>query len=359
MTDSYEIRDVYDSDYEAIADLADKNELLLEGLTTTIFSRMLKWLHGNSGTCRRVQILAQSHDGVLAHYGGVPFKMKWFEKSISAVLASNLVIDKNFRKQSPFFALQKEFIKSYQEKGYSFAYGVITREGVLNPHLRMGWKSLGALHVYARPISLNLIFKKLEVNYLIYGLAKYPLKLIQKIWDVIFFLNQKNVKVFEEINFNHSLSAQLGYWMSKKLICSKRSIDTLNWRFCEFEDRNYRIFIANINSISAGYMVVRLMQMKGFLSVAIIDIVVFNDDKNVFKALVNKSILYARQSNAELVVSAITDHDGLKNSFQRSGFVKTREQFTIVGHFPKNGRLKFSEFNFSDFHINWFDHDYV
>lgn len=359
MTDGYEIRDVCDTDYDAIADLAGKNELLLEGLTPTIFSRMLKWLHGNSGIGKRVQILAQSHDGVIAHYGGVPFKMKWHGNSILSVLASNLVIDKHYRKQSPFFSLQKEFIKSYQEKDYSFAYGAITREGVLNPHLRMGWKPLGALHVYARPISLNFIFKKLVINPFISGLAKYPLQLLQRLWDTIFLLDQKNVEVFEEVNFNHSISAQLGYWMSKKLICSERSVEALNWRFCECEDRNYRIFIAYVNSLPAGYMVARLMSMKQFLSVAIVDFVVFNDDKNVFNALMKKSILFARQNNADLVASALTDHEVLKNFFYRAGFFKTREQFTIVGHFPKNGKIKFSEFNFSDFHINWFDHDYV
>jgi adenylylsulfate kinase len=56
-------------------------------------------LYSNSSVGKRVQILAQSPHGVIAHYGGVPFKMKWYEKSISAVLASNLVVDKNYRKQ--------------------------------------------------------------------------------------------------------------------------------------------------------------------------------------------------------------------------------------------------------------------
>ena len=99
--------------------------------------------------------------------------------------------------------------------------------------------------------------------------------------------------------------------------------------------------------------------MKQFLSVAIVDLVVFNDDKKVFNALMKRCILFARQGNADLVASALTDHDGLSNSFRRAGFFKSREKFTIVGHFPKNGDIKFSEFHFSNFHINWFDHDYV
>ena len=127
MSDLYEIRDVGDGDLNAIANLASKNELLLEGLTPTIFSGMLKWLYSKSEVGKKIQFLAQIPTGVIAHYGGVPFKMKWHSKAISATLASNLVVDKNYRKHSPFFALQKEFIKSYQEKGYSFAFRGIGR----------------------------------------------------------------------------------------------------------------------------------------------------------------------------------------------------------------------------------------
>jgi len=285
--------------------------------------------------------------------------MKWHKKKISAILASNLVVDKNYRKQSPFFSLQKEFIKSYHAKGYSFAYGAITREGVLNPHLRMGWKSLGLLHVYIRPTSLNYIFSKYVNNPLISGLARFPLQLVQKMWDIIFFLRKKNIQVVEEAIFDNSMSTLLDDWMKKNKICSDRSVEILNWRFSENKDRNYRIYIAYINGLPAGYLVARLMPMKQFLSVALVDLVLFKEDKYVFNALMKQCLSFAHDSKADLIASALTDHDSLKSYFYRSGFFRSREKFTIVGHFPKNGDLKFSEFHFSDFHINWFDHDYV
>lgn len=359
MSDLYEIRDVGDDDLNAIANLASENELLLEGLTPTIFSGMLKWLYSKSEVGKKIQILAQIPKGVIAHYGGVPFKMKWHEKAISATLASNLVVDKSYRKHSPFFALQKEFIKSYQEKGYAFAYGAITREGVLNPHLRVGWKVLGSLDVFVRPISLYSIFVKLANYPVISLLAKFPLQLLQKLLDAIFYLRQDNIQVLEEASFADSMSFPLNSWMQKKKICAERSIEALNWRFSSFKDRNYRIFVPYVNSLPAGYIVLRLMPMKQFLSVAIVDLVIFNDDKKVFNALMKRCICFARQSNADLVTSVLTDHDELSNSFHWAGFFKTREKFIIVGHFPKNGDIKFSEFNFSDLHINWFDHDYV
>lgn len=359
MSDFYEIRDVEDGDHDAIANLAYKNELLLEDLAPSTFSRMLTWLHSKSDIGKRVQILAQIPSGVIAHYGGVPFKMRWHGTSISTILASNLVVDKNYRKNSPFFGLQKEFIKSYQEKGYAFAYGAITREGILNPHLRVGWKSLGALHVHVRPIALSFIFGKLVNNSVISRLFKFPLQLLQKFWDIIFFLSQNNVKVSEEVVFDGSISDSLDDWMNKKKICAVRSVESLNWRFSDFQDRDYRLFIAYVNSLPVGYLVARLMPMKQFLSVAIVDLVIFKDDKKVFNALMKRCITFAHQNNADLVASALTDHDGLRNFFRRAGFFKSREKFTIVGHFPKNGKIKFSEFLFSDFHLNWFDHDYV
>jgi hypothetical protein len=359
MSNFIKIRDVRDDDHDAIAELAEKNKLLLNNLTPTIFSRTLNWLHGNSDTDKRVQILAQSLNRVTAHYGGVPFKIKWYEKNISAVLASNLVVDENYRKQSLFFSLQKEFIKSYQKKGYSFAYGAITREGVLNPHLRVGWKSLGALYVFIRPISLDITFKKLLNNSVVLNLIIFPLQIIQKIWDIVFFLKRNNIEIVEEVTFSNSISSLLDEWMKKKKICSIRTAETLNWRFCDFKDRSYSIFVSYKNSAPTGYLVVRFMQMKKLSCLAIVDIVILNDKKNVFNALMKKSIDFARKRKADLISTALTDHDQLKSSFYSAGFFKSQEKFIIVGHFPKVGDVKNSDFTFSDFHINWFDHDYV
>jgi len=220
MSNPYSIVDVKDCDIDAIANLAEKNDLLLEGLTPPMFSKMLRWLHSSSEVGRRVQILARAAGDVIAHYGGGPFSMKWHEKKISTVLASNLVIDKEYRRQSPFFSLQKQFFGSYREKGYSFAYGVITREGVLNPHLRMGWKSLGVLDVYVRPISLNSIFRKMVNKSPIPNLFKFPLMLMQNIWDAIFSFQKNGLNVIEVNSFDDSMAIMLKDWMEKKKICA-------------------------------------------------------------------------------------------------------------------------------------------
>lgn len=356
MSEPFIIRDARESDIESISKLAEGSDLLLEGLSPETFERSLNWLHANSMRDKRIQLLAECPEGIIAHYGGIPFKMKFYDNKIYTVLASNLVVDRAHRKQSPFFALQKEFIKSYQVKGYSFAFGVITREGVLNPHLRMGWKRLGSLHVFIRPIALDSIFTKLIKIRSISIFSKFPLKLMQLLWNSFFYCHPKTFSVQEVTSFDNSISNLLDDWMSKKNICSERSVESLHWRFSEFKDRGYRIFVFLENSTPSGYMVTRLMPMKQFLCVALVDIVVLNDNKRVFSALMSKCISFAREQNADLIASALTDHDSLKNSFYGAGFFRSKERFTIVGHFPKNG---FANFNFTDFHINWFDHDYV
>lgn len=359
MSESFKIRDVEVSDIENISNLAKENNLLLEGLSPEIFGRSLNWLHSYLTKEKKIQILAECPEGVIGHYGGIPFKMKFYANKIFAVLASNLVVDRNHRRQPSFFELQKEFIKSYQAKDYGFAYGAITRDGVLNPHLRMGWKQLGSLNVFIRPISLGSIIGKLVKIPLIPKLAKFPFKLMQFLWDLIFHSRQKTFCIEEITSFDNSISNLLNEWMNNKSICSERSVESLNWRFSEFKDRGYHIFIFYENSIPSGYCVVRLMPMKQFLCLALVDIVVRNDNKRIFSALMKKCISFARLQKADLIASALTDHDPLKNLFYSAGFFRSQEKFTIVGHFPKNGFVNFKNFPFTDFHINWFDHDYV
>jgi hypothetical protein len=71
------------------------------------------------------------------------------------------VIDESVRKKALFFPLQKHFVGLLGSLGYDFSYGLMTRPPVLKPHLAVGWKKIGELKVFARPVAAGRIVSKL------------------------------------------------------------------------------------------------------------------------------------------------------------------------------------------------------
>ena len=270
-----------------------------------------------------------------------------------------MVIDKQYRVNSLFFRIQKRFIESYRELNYQFAYGIINREGVLNLHLRMGWKELGKLHVFVKPISLHQIFKKKYGYNLFSYLLKIPLLLLQKSIDIYYEKKNYCIEIKEANNFNKDIFPLINDWIANKKICSVRSPEILNWRYSKLTGRNYKIYISYKNLMPNGFIVARTMKIKELTCTMIVDIVVKDNNKEVLYSLLNKCKDLSKNSNADVMAYAATVHDDILNLIKRFGFIKSPEYFTIVGHFNNNSNFIIGKFDFSDFHINWFDHDYV
>lgn len=354
------IRDADVSDASKIISLAQNNDLLLDGLTPSLFQRMLEWLYLAPPFGKQVQFVAEDSDkSLVAHYGGVPFCFQWGKENLLGLLASNLVVAKDFRKQSPFLALQRSFAKAYPQRGYAFAYGAITRKGVLDPHLRMGWKLAGSLNVYVRPIAAAKILEKLTKGFFLSKLLNLPIQLVQRIFNLITTPKSSTFSIRLVDQFDDSWSIFLQTWMKEQDICAVRSPEVLNWRYCQFSERRYQILAAYENSLPVGYLILRKMPMREFISMAIVEVLVQHSRPKVFKALTREAILYAEKAEVDLMATALTDHDNLRFLFQKVGFIRTPEKFSIVAHYPKSFLSDPITALFTRWHINWFDHDYV
>lgn len=360
MTHELLIRDADLSDASKITSLAQNNHLLLDGLTPSLFQRMLGWLYLDAPFGKQVQFVAEDSDkNLVAHYGGVPFCFQWGKGNLLGLLASNLVVAKDFRKQSPFLALQRSFAKAYPQRGYAFAYGAITRKGVLEPHLRMGWKLAGSLNVYVRPISAAKIFEKLTKDSFLSKLLNLPMQFAQRIFNLITTPKSLTFSIRSIDQFDDSWSVLLKDWMQDQDICAVRSPEVLNWRYCQFSERNYQILAAFENSSPVGYLVLRKMHMREFMSMAVVEVLVKQSRLDVFKVLAREAILYSENANVDLMATSLTDHDDLRSAFQKVGFIRTSEKFSIVAHYPKSFLADPIANQFKRWRLNWFDHDYV
>ena len=69
--------------------------------------------------------------------------------------------------------------------------------------------------------------------------------------------------------------------------------------------------------------------------------------------------LQALEEKVDLASIVINPSSSIFKYLVRFGFLKTPESFTVVVNEPKRKDFEFNEKNFCNWHITWFDNDFV
>ena len=94
-------------------------------------------------------------------------------------------------------------------------------------------------------------------------------------------------------------------------------------------------------------------------SLALVDILFLPVDKDTAKALLGAVHYQALKERVDLTSLIINPSSSMLKYLMRFGFIKTSESFTVVVNEPRNKEHEFNKKNFHNWHITWFDHDYV
>jgi hypothetical protein len=301
----------------------------------------------------------EENQRILAHFGAIPFAMKFGDQRLLSCFAANIVIDESARKKALFFPLQKHFVGLLGSLGYDFSYGLMTRPPVLKPHLAVGWKKIGELKVFARPVAAGRIVSKLFPKLGFQKTLDYLSRPFQWLFDACTVKGPHHVELSEVERFDASFEDFLSQWTSSQDITAVRSVEVLNWRFCGFTERNYKITVARRAGQVCGYMVTRVMPMQQFLTLAIVDLVAMDSDREAVSTLLDASAAIARQAKVDMLTTAFTEHYPFRSQLRRKGFIETSEKFTLVTRVPKASTLELDASIFKRWFINWFDHDFV
>jgi hypothetical protein len=108
-----------------------------------------------------------------------------------------------------------------------------------------------------------------------------------------------------------------------------------------------------------GYVVARVMPMKQFTCLAIVDLIALEDDPHTIASLVNQCSLVAKEEQVDFISTAFPAHYSFKKLMIKKGFIPTKEKFTLVTRTPKDSELTLKKDIFKQWFISWFDHDFV
>lgn len=358
---SFQIRPGHESDLPGIAQLAAEDVTAAGDRDPEVFSRCWRWLyHENPSPAGFTLVGVTPEDRVVGHYGLVPFPFaRSGERFATGGFLCQLRVAESMRSQFLFPQLEMRMLREYGPRGIDFAYGLINRPAVLKAHLYFKFKPVCALPVLARPVRLHNV-----LTHAVGSRTKRALmRPLEPLGDLALRLLRRrsasDVRVDRIERFAPAMNDDLARLVRQFPLAAVRSVETLNWRFAALQDRRYRIHAAMRQSALAGYVVTRTMPMKQLTSLAIVDVLFEPGERGVANALINAALREAHEQSADLVSVLLNGASPYYRAFRSNLFLPTPESFTLILHEPAGAPLGLCSAAPADWHLTWFDHDFV
>jgi hypothetical protein len=185
------------------------------------------------------------------------------------------------------------------------------------------------------------------------------LLILQIIISLIDICPSYGISIKQVHGFENSFSDFLRSWSNQKTIFASRVVKNLNWRFLDFKARGYTIHTASKNDHITGFVVLRLMSMKDYQTVAIVDLMVADEDAKTRSALLKHAIKFAKSNGVDLIATLGSPVPGHELLALGRGFIKTREEFSLLIYAASDFFKYPNVIRSENWHISWFDHDFV
>jgi len=338
--------------------LLRKNDFVEPGVTDAQLEQLFRSFYVNNPTGREYMVVGEHDAEIAAFHAAIPFAFRALASQRVGGLGSNLVVDRPLRHGLVFLQLQKFFFSNYQERGLDFVYGLVTRQEVLQVHLKTGFKAVGEIPVYARPYRLEKLAARLSTSERVRS-ALLPIVRSGNGLLRLGFSAPSDISVDAVSRFPSDIDDFVGRNLARFEVCALRNEAILNWRFATLGFRNYEILIARKGGSICGYAVLRLMDMREFKTLAVVDFLSDWETRGASRALLARVHERALAQHVDLVSVIHSTSSPLRSVFRKAGFLRTPESFTLVVNQPRASAAPLGPEHYDSWHVTWFDHDVV
>lgn len=358
---SFVVRDAGEADLPGAAQLAFEDSPTGPH-DAEAYARQWKWLHwANPWQRAKVIVGVDAGDGrVVGHYAMIPFAFRKGGQPLGrGGFLCELRVAEACRKTLLFPQLELTLLKSYVPEGFDFAYGLLNKPHVLKAHLAFKFKPVCVLPVLARPVRVGKVVAQVVKNRTVRAIVRPFEPIGNFLLARLRWPSDRRVAITRVERFLPEHATELDALTRQFDLAAERTVESLNWRFAEFAERGYTIFLATINGTLVGYLVTRTMPMKDLTALAVVDVLFAPGDESTCNTLINVALEQARAASADVCACLLNPEGSFYRYFARRLFVRTPESFTVILHEPKEPRQHLGDTRAAQWHFTWFDHDYV
>ena len=352
------VRDAQAADVAAIVRIGAENDLFSFDLDDAGFERMLVWSYRAAPAPAGFHAVAERASTIVGHYGLMPFAYRIDGAPALCGIAGNLVIVREQRRGWMFIAMQRHLTETFPPRGFDLIYAIGARPEVIDLNIRVGWTRSGLLPIYAKPYRVAALLSASIGSTLLRALALPFAAAGARVWRTL-HAHRGDVTVTAVAEFPPEIAAFAEAFSQALPTLAVRSAAVLAWRFGAGSERDYRIAVARRAGIVVGSVVTRVMTMHGLRTLAVVDLAALPRDRGALDALFVYVDGVARRERVDVASALSTPAGAFVGALRRAGYLRAPESLTLLTQSaPQSGPLVDERF-LRDWHLSWFDHDFV
>ena len=259
---------------------------------------------------------------IIAFNGYIPRLIRSKGKDYWAVQSFDTVTDPDYRGKGLFGILQNQAYEKMRQYKISWVYGWTSDIGFKVFTKKMGWNVWGKQQFLMKPLD-TATFVRSKISYPLIASMISPML---NLWNRITKPSVSNqYKINQTENLPDSASGLLGKYNTTFTMAAQKSVEYVNWRASNPNDRLEFFTLQNIDGSFAGYAA---FTIRGN-SLDVDDIVV--DNKDALKSLLAAIEDHARRIDSAMVKFRVNVNHPWTGVFKRAGYFWSHTQFALLG----------------------------
>ena len=314
--------------------------------------------HSIPGDIKSFEYSANSEDDIIGYYAAIPYKYTFNDQHLTAGMVCDVMTGIKARGKGVFTKLGRYSIDQFKTNGIDFTTGYPIRPEVIPGHKKVGWEFPFELPMYGKFLSLKTFLKSRNLSFLSF-IGDF---LILVINTLISFFRSPNREVNIEKYNSKSIDSILGFddfteKLSKETpIYLKKDLNFLKWRLGA-PDKNYSIIILRKNNEIIAYSIARPVIKENVQCYGILDFVTLKGYEKYSSVLLRENEIQAKNNNAELLLTMISEKKAGKYKFLQNGYLKTPYKFSFIINKLNNAIDSKVLFDVNNWHLMWIDSD--
>lgn len=302
-------------------------------------------------------IIYITEDGnkIIGHFADLPRRFIAHGKVVRGTLSVDLMVHPDYRRKGIFEEIGRYAVQRTKNENIIFTSAFPIRKETIQGFKKIGWKEIVRLPVLVYPIRFGGIVNRylhfLPLSLLIGGLARF-------FYNLFFLMRRRKEGKGIEIEKVVELDDQFEKFWNKAPslypIMGIRDPNYMAWRYLKHPTRNYTIFRTMENGEMRGYIILRKVDLLGFHSAVIADILALDGD--ALLALVEKGIAYCQREGVDLLGFMVPVTHPYHRLLRRHGFLLSPKTFLFM-IYPHEDDKKLLDPN--GWYVTWGDTDVI
>lgn len=305
------------------------DERALIALWTEAFGRPMTEAHwrwkakGRPSPVENVGIAVGDDDRPIFQFVGIPCPALVLGKPRIIMIGADVLTAPQFRRRGVFTATARRLFDSWRDAGIALVLGMANDRWRSRADA-LGYERFFPMRWMVRPLHPERILsRKAQVA----GLSR--MSGLSRVWNAIWDRRLPREVIVRPLESATTaideLWARAAHNVRTSLV---RDRAWVNWRYCDFPDRSYRLTLAERTGAPAGYAAYRVVRV-GRTTIVQIPEIFAPDDGVALRALIQDLIARAKSEDAESIMSLAVPGSVMGRALRRAGFLFTRRGWPL------------------------------